>query len=200
MSLNDQMLVALSLYGMPVLFGASLINSIGIPIPDAILLIAAGSYIQLGSLNQWWVIGVAVVGAILGDQVGYGLGYWGGRPLVLRFSRWLGGEKRISAAEELARRWGGPGIFFSRWLLTSLEAWINLASGIASYPYGRFLLWDISGEILWVVAYVMLGRLFSERVQDVIQVLGNFFWVEVGLVGAAVFGWILFRNLRKSRR
>ncbi len=197
MSLNDQLLLALSLYGLPVLFGASLINSIGIPIPDAILLIAAGSYVQLGDLNQWWVIAIACVGAILGDQVGYFIGVWGGRRLVLRVGGWIGGEKRLVAAENLARRWGGFGIFISRWLLTTLQAWINLASGITCYPYARFLLWDITGEVIWVVIYVMLGRIFSDRVQDVIQLLGNLVWVEVGLIGVVIFGWILYRNLRK---
>jgi membrane protein DedA with SNARE-associated domain len=198
LSLNDQLLVALSVYGLPVLFGTSLINSIGIPIPNAILLIAAGSYIQLGDLNQGWVIAIAVVGAILGDTVGYGIGYWGGRPLVQRLGRWIGGEQRLAAAENLARRWGGFGIFFSRWLLTTLEAWINLASGITCYPYLRFLFWDVAGEVLWVVIFVMLGRIFSDRVQGVIQLLGNLVWVEVGLIGVVIFGWILYRNLRKK--
>jgi membrane protein DedA with SNARE-associated domain len=197
LSVNDQLLVALSLYGLPVLFGASLINSIGIPIPNAILLIAAGSYIQLGDMNQGWVILIACIGAVLGDQVGYALGYWGGRPLVIRLSRWFGGEKRIMDAENLARRWGGFGIFISRWLLTSLEAWINLASGITCYPYLRFLLWDVTGEVLWVVIYIMLGRIFSDRVQNLIQLLGNLFWVEVGVIGAIGFGWFLFKKLRK---
>ncbi len=200
MSLNDQLLVALSMYGLPVLFGASVINSIGIPIPDAILLIAAGSYIQIGDMNQWWVLGVSILGAVIGDQIGYAIGYWGGRPLVARLGRLIGSQKRVSDAEALARRWGGFGIFFSRWLLTQLEAAINLASGIAEYPYGRFLLWDITGEILWVAAYVIIGRIFSDRVQDVIQLLVNLFWVEVGLVGAVIFGWILFRNLRGRQR
>ncbi len=197
MSFNDQLLTALSLYGLPVLFLTSLINSIGIPIPDAILLVAAGSYIQLGDLNQGWVIAIACAGAILGDQVGYGLGYWGGRPLVHRLGRWVGGEQRLVAAETLAQRWGGFGIFFSRWLLTTLEAWINLASGITCYPYLRFLLWDVTGEVVWVVIYVMLGRIFSDRVQDVIQLMGSLVWVEVGVVGVILFGWILIRRLRK---
>lgn len=200
MSINDQLLVALSVYGLPVLFGASLINSIGVPIPDAILLIAAGSYIQLGELNQWWVIALACLGAILGDQIGYALGRWGGRPLVLRLSQWFGGEDRLNGAEAMAKRWGGVGIFFSRWLMTSLEAWINLASGITYYPYPRFLLWDITGEVLWVVIYVVLGRIFSDRVQDLIQLLGNLFWVEVGVIGAALFGWRLVKNLRSRKK
>jgi membrane protein DedA with SNARE-associated domain len=154
----------------------------------------------LGDLNQVWVIAIACVGAMLGDQIGYGLGYWGGRPLVHRLGRWVGGEQRLAAAESLAQRWGGFGIFFSRWLLTTLEAWINLASGITCYPYLRFLLWDVAGEVLWVVIYVMLGRIFSDRVQYVIQLMGSLVWVEVGVVGVIVFGWILIRNLRKREK
>jgi membrane protein DedA with SNARE-associated domain len=100
----------------------------------------------------------------------------------------------------LAKRWGGFGIFFSRWLLTWLQSWINLASGITCYPYLRFLFWDITGEVFWVVTYVILGKIFSDRVQNLIQLLGNLFWVEVGLVGVIVFGWILFRNLKARTR
>ncbi len=200
MSINDQILAALSYYGLPVLFGATFINSIGVPIPDAILLIAAGAFVQMGDMNLTWVLLLATIGAILGDQVGYGVGRWGGQRLADRISRWLGGEKRLQDAERIAKRWGGPGIFFSRWLFTSLNSWVNLISGFTSFPYRYFLLWDVLGEIVWVIVYVLLGILFSNRVQALIELLGNLVWVEIGLLAALLFGWGLIRYLRNNKR
>ena len=87
----------------------------------------------------------------LGDQIAYGLARWAGRRLVNRIGRKIGAEKKIKQAEDFTRRWGRSGVFISRWLVTALGPWVNLASGIAAYPWRRFLLWDVLGEVLWVV-------------------------------------------------
>ncbi len=200
MSINEQLLAALTYYGLPVLFGVTFINSIGIPIPDAVLLIAAGAFVQMGDMNLAWVVVLGTIGAVLGDQVGYGVGRWGGRRLANRISRWLGGEKRLQDAEAIAKKWGGPGIFLSRCLFTSLNTWVNLISGFTSYPYRYFLFWDIFGEVVWVLIYVILGELFSDRVQALIELLGNFFWIEIGLLAAVLFGWGLIKYIRKPNK
>jgi membrane protein DedA with SNARE-associated domain len=62
------------------------------------------------------------------------------------------------------------------------------------------LFWDVIGEVLWVVTYVILGKIFSDRVQNIILLLGNLFWVEIGFIGVVVFGWILYRNLRARNK
>jgi membrane protein DedA with SNARE-associated domain len=72
------------MYGLPVLFGAILLGSVGIPLPSTFLLVAAGSFVEQGEMNLLGVISLACIGAILGDQIGYGIGRWGGRRLVLR--------------------------------------------------------------------------------------------------------------------
>jgi len=117
------------------------------------------------------VLTVASAGSVLGDQIGYGLGRWGGR-LAEGFSRKLGGEEKLKSAEAFAKRWGGTGIFFSRWLVTPLGPWLNLTSGMAAYSWPRFVFWDVIGEVLWVVLYVMLGELFSDRVQHWLKFWG----------------------------
>jgi len=200
MNIEEQLLAALTLYGLPVLFGVTLVSSIGIPIPGSILLVAAGSFVDLGEMNFWAVIIFGSIGAILGDQIGYGVGRWGGRRVSLRLDRWLGGEQRLAGIESFARKWGGPGIFASRWLIIQLGPWVNLACGIIAYPYPFFLFWDIAGEVFWVVFFVLVGMFFSERVQALAQMLGNLTWVVVGLVAAVIFAWLLIRNLRSSRK
>ncbi len=200
MSLNDQLLAALTLYGLPALFIVVLITSIGFPLPSTFALIAAGSFVQLGDMSLNWVLGLSIFAAILGDQIGYALGRWGGRPLALRLSGRLRAEGRLQQAEAFARRWGILGIFFSRWLITPLSPWLNIVSGITSYSYLRFVLVDIPGEIIWVVLYVMVGKFFSDRVQAVTMMLGSLSWALLGALSALVFAWLLLKNLRNNRR
>jgi len=128
------------------------------------------------------------VAAVLGDQIGYGLARWGGRRLIKRISRKIGAADKIKEAEAFTKRWSGAGIFLSRWLVTPLGPWVNVTSGIAAYPWRRFLLWDALGQVLWVALYVILGYIFSNRVQAIVEILGNLAWVVVGLVVTVILG------------
>jgi membrane protein DedA with SNARE-associated domain len=196
MTLTDQVLAALLTYGLPVLFGVILICSVGIPFPISLMLVAAGSFVEQGEMKLWQVIAVASGGAVIGDQIAYGLSRWGGRRLINRISRTIGIENKIKEAEALTKRWSGAGIFFSRWLITALGPWVNVASGIAGYPWRRFLLWDVLGQVLWVVLYVCIGYAFSNRVQAIAEILGNLTWVVVGLIVAVILGRQLVRYVQ----
>jgi membrane protein DedA with SNARE-associated domain len=196
MSITDQVLAALLLYGLPVLFGVILICSVGVPFPISLMLVAAGSFVEQGEMKLWQVIAVASAGAVLGDQIGYGLSRWGGRRLIGRISRRIGAEAKIKQAEAWTNRWSGAGIFLSRWLVTAFGPWVNIVSGMAAYPWRRFLLWDVLGQVLWVIIYVGIGYAFSNRVQTIAEILGNLTWVIVGLIVALILGWQLVRYVR----
>jgi membrane protein DedA with SNARE-associated domain len=137
---------------------------------------------------------VGTAAAVIGDHLGYTVGRWGSQPLVSRLTRWLGGAERMEQAESAARRWGGVGIFLSRWLLTPIGPVINLTSGITRYSLPAFFCFDLAGELVWVTSYVTLGRLFSDQVHDLSGLLGNATWVVVGLVAMIALGWLLLRD------
>jgi membrane protein DedA with SNARE-associated domain len=196
MTITDQVLAALLLYGLPVLFGVILICSIGVPFPISLMLVAAGSFVEQGEMKLWQVIAAASVGAVLGDQIAYGLSRWGGRRVINRISRKIGGAANLKKAEALTRRWSGAGIFLSRWLITAFGPWVNIASGISAYPWRKFLLWDVLGQVLWVILYVGIGYAFSNRVQAIAEILGNLTWVIVGLIVTVILGWQLVRYVR----
>jgi membrane protein DedA with SNARE-associated domain len=196
MNLADQLLSAILVHGVPVLFCIVLIAALGAPFPASLILVAAGSFARQGELRLLSVILCATAAAVLGDQIGYVVARWGGHRLIMKLSRRLGGEHKIRKAEAMARKWGGPGIFFSRWLITELGPWLNVTSGIARYPWRHFVLWDVLGETLWVVLYVMLGYIFSDRVQFVAEILGNLAWALLGVIVAIILGWKLLRYMR----
>ncbi len=198
MNLTDQLLAALSVYGLPLLFAVIAIAAAGVPMPVTLMLVAAGSFVELGEMKLWQVLVVASGAAVLGDQVGYALGRWGGHHVVARMRRRKNGEAKIAQAHAFAKRWGAAGIFFSRWLVTPMGPWLNLTSGMTGYSWSRFFVWDVLGETLWVVLYVLLGKFFSGRVQALLDILGNLSWVIVGLIAALILGWQLLRSLRPT--
>jgi membrane-associated protein len=196
---TDQLLTLVTSYGLPALFGVLVLAAAGFPLPATLLLIAAGSFVAQGEMDLVQVLVVSSVGAILGDQLGYALGRWGGRKLVARLTKRFG-STQLERAEAFTTRWGGAGIFFSRWLVSSLGPWINVTSGITAYPWMRFIVWGVLGELLWVALCVMLGNIFSDRVQYLAEVSGNLTWVILGSFVALILGWLLFQSFRRSSR
>jgi membrane protein DedA with SNARE-associated domain len=198
--MREQILAALAQYGSPALFAVTAVASVGVPLPVTLLLIVAGSLVAQGVMPMGWAIALAGAGAVAGDQIGYAIGRWGGTALLAKFGGVLGGHDRLVQAEAHARRWGGAGVFFSRWLLTPLGSLINFGSGIAEYPWIRFLIWDVLGEMLGAALYILLGYTFSDRVLELSDLLSNLAWAVVVLLAAVWLGWKLWRTLANRAR
>jgi membrane protein DedA with SNARE-associated domain len=192
--MRELILAAMSQYGSPALFAAVTVAAVGVPLPVTLMLVVAGSLVAQGVMGFHAVILLASAGSVIGDQIGYAIGRWGGTALVGRLTAVLGGARRLEQAEAKARHWGGPGVFFSRWLVSPLGPWINFASGIAGYSWVRFVVWDVLGEVLGAVLYVALGRVFSDRVLALDAVMGNVTWTAVALVVAVALGWRLLKR------
>src|SRR5271166_2760218 len=124
--MSEQVLAALALYGSPALFAIVAVAAVGVPLPVTLLLIVTGSLVAQEAMNIWAAIAIAAAGSVAGDQLGFAIGRWGGKALVARFSAMLGSAERINKLEARARRWGGAGVFFSRWLVTPLGPWIKI--------------------------------------------------------------------------
>jgi len=198
--MNDQLLALVTQYGPPALFGIVAIAAVGVPLPITLLLIVVGSMVSQGAMDLWLALAAASAGSILGDQAGYAIGRFGGTAAVARLSGLFGKKTNLEAMEAKARAWGGPGIFLTRWLISPLGPWINLASGTAAYPWHRFLFWDILGECTGAAVYISLGRIFSDRVLALDGVLGDMTWAVAAVLVAAVLGYQLWRRLRKQNR
>lgn len=196
--MTDYLLELFAVYGLSVYFLVLVISSAGVPFPITLMLIVAGSFVEQGEMNLWNVMMLGVVGAVAGDNIGYFLGRFGGRSLIERITDKFGGEKNVERAEKFADKWGGAGVFFSRWFITPLGPWINLTSGATNYPWRRFIIWDILGETVWVTLYVMLGMIFSDRVSEIASLAGNLSWGIFGIVITVFLVWQLFQTTRSS--
>jgi membrane protein DedA with SNARE-associated domain len=198
MDLQTTLTTALSTYGATAIFVSVLLASFGLPLPVSFLLIAAGSFVQAGELDFWPIVAAGASGAIIGDHLGYALGRFGGRSAVERVGARLGAQQTIVRAETIAARWGTVAVFLSRWLITAISLYVNLISGMTRGKLTLFSPAVIVGEVIWVLAYVYLGQIFSDRVSEISSTLGDAAWVILALIVSVVLIVILIRRERKA--
>jgi membrane protein DedA with SNARE-associated domain len=171
----------LSSYGYLVVFLLVGIESVGVPVPGETALIGAALYAgSTHKLEIWWVIAVAIGGAILGDNIGFSIGRYGGAKLLLRHGHRIRlHEGRLKIGIWLFRRHGGKVVFWGRFV-SILRTWAAFLAGTNHMDWGRFLLYNAAGGSLWAtlygVAYYEFGgslRGLSTTIDVVIGVAGS---------------------------
>ncbi|WP_029215250.1 DedA family protein [Kallotenue papyrolyticum] len=191
-----ELLNALTQYGPVLVIVVVFLASLGTPLPATLVLLSAGAL----AAGADWSPGLLVLGAtgaaVLGDQLGYALGRWGGQALIARLNHRQAVTVRLARAERLTRRWGVWIIFFSRWLLTPLGPLINLTSGLLHQRWSFFLTLDLCGELVWVSLYVGLGWFFGERAPALSAQVEQLAWLGLGGLVAAGLGAWLSRSMR----
>ena len=139
------------------------LESTGVPLPGETTLVAAALY--AGATHNLNIVGVviaAALGAIIGDNLGYLIGHWGGYRLLIRYGRYIRlSEKRIKIARYLFLRYGGEVVFFGRFTAI-LRTYAAFLAGTTRMPWRRFLLFNAAGGIAWATIYgggaYLLGR------------------------------------------
>ena len=170
----------------------------GIPLPGETVALLGGFVARTGDLPLTAVMAVAVLAAIIGDNVGYFLGHHGGRRILARYGRYvLLPPQRVAKAGKFYARHGGKAVLAERWLpgLRVLGPW---TAGIIHFPWRRFALFDLATSIVWGVTVVGAGFLLGasfERVQRSIGLAGGVLVILL-LAGAAVA--LSLRHLRRD--
>ena len=153
-------------HGTSVLFLAALLSCAGIPIPTSALMLAAGAFIAAGDMHFLPVALITLLGAILGDQIGYGAGRVGGQPLWERFRAKPKFTPLMDRARAELDRRAVAAVVISRFPLSALGPWINLASGATRIAWPRFTLGVLVGDAVWILAYLGTGAFFAHKVKD----------------------------------
>jgi membrane protein DedA with SNARE-associated domain len=190
-SVSDLALAALITYGPLALALTLLLGATGVPFPGAILLMAAGAFARQSFIDWRFAWAAAILGVVLGDTVAYGIGRMGGVWAERRLARMGVWQK---ATDEFSRR-GGWAIFLTRFLITPLGVAVSLIAGISAYPFQRFVLIDLSGELLWVSIYGGIGFALGSQWQAASQFVSDFSGLILGVVLLIVGIALAFRFL-----
>lgn len=189
--MTGQLLEFLTVYGLPAAALLLAIGQFGVPLPTSLALLMLGALAANGDADLVTAFIWALTGATLGDQAGF----LTGRFMVQSAEDHpglLGGlARKARAAEPRMQKWGGSGVFFTRWLFTPLGPAINIASGITGLSWASFTAWGVAGETLWVSIYIALGFTFGSNIETLSGILGNLSMALAMLVLAAFFGWRL---------
>jgi membrane protein DedA with SNARE-associated domain len=149
-------------YGYLIVFFGVTLGTAGLPFPSAAILLASGVLVQQGHLNLTYAILFGVLGAIVGNQIGYWVGYRAERPFLLKWGRYVRlTPERLDRVERLLARHGGKAVFAARFFSVSrlLEA---LVAGISRMRWGMFFLYSVLGGAVWATAVVLVGYFFGE--------------------------------------
>lgn len=177
-------------YGYWAIALALLCESAGIPLPGEVTLLLAGfvAYHE-HQLHLAWIIVVATSAATLGGDLGYALGYYGGRPLLDRYQNVF----RISPAtlkrgEQLFARHGATAIFVSRFIF-GLRVFAGPLAGVLRMRWRAFALFNFLGAAAWVAVIASAGYLFGQHWHTLLRTLQRFNLVGLIVAGAAILYW-----------
>jgi membrane protein DedA with SNARE-associated domain len=187
---------------------AMAIESCCIPLPSEIVMPLAGVMLATGKIVSGvnLVVGLALIalagsiGCLVGSIAAYGIGYAGGRPLMLKYGRYvLISQHDADRADAFFQRWGSATTFFSR-LLPVVRTYISLPAGIARMPFVKFCVFTLLGSFPWCLLLTYVGYQLGQ-----ISSLGTVFHsLDVVIILAvvilvALYIWRHIRNDRKAR-
>ena len=175
-------------YGYGAVFLGMLLENMGIPIPGETITIVGGFLAGSGELNYWWVLASAIGGAVLGDNFGYWIGYYGGWALLTRLGRLfrIREEQLIGVRDRFSQN-AAKAVFLGRFVAL-LRIFAGPLAGIARMPYPQFIFFNLAGATIWASVMVSLAYFIGKLVplEQLIAWVAQF--TLLTLVGVA--GWI----------
>jgi len=199
----NEMIQFLIRHGYAVVFLWVLFEQLGLPIPAAPLLIAAGVLAGVGELNLALILGVALIASLLSDHIWYQIGYYRGRKalsLLCRIS--LDPDSCVRKTQKIFTRYGARSLLVAKFI-PGMNAVGPPLAGIFRMPRLRFLLFDGLGALFWVGIFISVGYLFSHEIEYLAEDIGGMGpWIGLIVPGclAAYIAWKYIQRQRFLRR
>jgi membrane protein DedA with SNARE-associated domain len=177
--------------------GLVFLEDFGVPVPGETVLIVSAIYAGTGRLSIWLVAVIAFVAAILGDNVGFAIGHFGGRPLAERYGKYIFlTPQRLDKAASFFDRHGGKVIVIARFV-EGLRQANGIIAGITGMHWTRFVPFNMLGAALWVAVWVSIGYFSGSHINSIYDTATRYelyFAIVVGLVilvfvGLRVWHW-----------
>lgn len=173
----------MSEWGYGALLITMILENMNIPIPSEVVLGFAGFLVSEGVFTYWTAVIVGTIAGIIGSLISYAIGYYGGRPLLLRYGRYIMlHQKELQRADNWFQRYGGLAVFTGR-LLPGVRTFISLPAGMARYPLLPFIGYTVIGTIPWTMLLVWAGMTLGAHWQIILE-----YDLEILLGGLAIAG------------
>jgi len=190
-------------YGYGALFGVLFAESFGLPLPGEAFLVTASFLATQGQLNIWLVGLTAWTAAVLGDNVGYAIGHFGGRRLIIHHGARVGiSAERLNKTERFFAHYGPEIVIVARFIPV-LRQLNGIVAGSAGMGWKRFASYNALGGLLWVGAWSSGVYYFGSQIETwLTRVDTTAIWLAgalvLSLLVAAVY-WAISKRMRTRR-
>ncbi|MBI4743816.1 MAG: DedA family protein [Actinobacteria bacterium] len=185
-------------YGYYVVFIASLLENImviGLFFPGEIILIGASAFAAQNHFKLPYIILNGIIGAIIGNNIGYFIGRKGGRPFIEKFGdRFFISKERILAAEKYFDEHGPKTILIGRFI-GGVRVFIAAIAGASRMDYKKFIFYTCLSVIFWTVTASVAGYFFGQNWPFLLKIIRRIGWI----VGLIVFMFIVYKYLKTKR-
>ena len=186
-------------HGAALLFAAVFVEQLGVPLPAAPWLLAAGALAATGKINWFVAITAATVGSVLADLIWFYLGRYGGKRvlnLLCRIS--LEPDSCVRRTQDVFTRYGMRGVIVAKFIpgLSTLAPPLAGSSGVRA---SRFFFFDGLGSLLYAGCFILLGILFSRQLEQVIDALASLGSSALGVVVGLLALYIGYKYFQRRR-
>ena len=149
-------------YGVMAVVAILVIGIFGltIPIPDEVMMLIVGYFTQSEALDYVTAMILCIIGAIIGMFVSYIIGRAVGRPVIVRFGKWVGiTEKRLQRIEGWIMKYGPLSIVVS-YFIPGIRHITFYLCGITRMRWQTYLMYASMGAIIWCIIFISIGHFF----------------------------------------
>src|SRR3989344_7000408 len=170
-----------------------------IPIPSEIIMPFSGFLVWEEKFSFLAVVWWGTFGNLIGSIIAYWLGYYGGRPLIEKYGKFiLISRHELDFADKWFQKYGGISILFSR-MLPAVRTFISLPAGIARMPFGKFCLYTFLGSLPWSFALTYAGIVSGGNWRILEPYFRKFDWA-IGILGVLFIGWFIYYKVRNNKK
>jgi membrane protein DedA with SNARE-associated domain len=176
------------------------LGNIGVPVGTEFVVPAAGALAGSGHLSSWWLVGlVATAGEIVGGLVLYTIGYYGGRPFVARWGKYIKlSEEKLDAFHGFYERHGSVVVFVCRFIPV-IRGVSALPAGVSRMQKRYFILYTAAGSACFCFGLAWLGNAFGKHLGTIMPQIHRFSLIFIGFAAATIIGVVAFQIVRSRR-
>jgi membrane protein DedA with SNARE-associated domain len=175
------------------------LQTMAIPIPSEVILPFAGFLASMGRFNIWLIALVGGLGSCIGSSIAYYIGYKGGRPLIIKFGKYiLISHHDLNMTERFFAKFGSAAIFIGQ-LLPIVRSFIAFAAGLAEETFWKFVLFTFLGSFFWSLMLTYVGQKLGENWTSLHSEFHDLdlLIILIIVIGAA---WWIRRHIKHSRQ
>lgn len=186
-------------YGYLAVAGFVFLEDFGVPVPGETILILGAVYAGTGRLSIFLVGLLGFAAAVMGDNLGFAIGHFGGRRLVDRYGRYvLLTPERVDKATRFFDRHGGKIVVVARFI-EGLRQANGIIAGISGMQWVRFVVFNAIGAALWVAVWTSVGYFSGSHIDTIYNDATRYDTYFAVLAGALVIAYIARKVLRARR-